>query len=655
MNVLLVVVLSGLLLILAGRVYSGFIARRIGEDPSRATPAVRLNDGRDYVPTPTSIVFAHHFAAIAGAGPILGPVIAVVYGWGPALIWVVGGGILIGAAHDYLATHMAVREGGTSLATVARRYFGRDAFVALTLFLVLALSLVCAAFLNFSAKALVSMLPEARLGLGANQTLFRVVGGKAVIGGIASMSVIVITVFAPLIGWLYLRRKVAVWKCSLLSVLICAVGIVVGLFYPVTLSQNVWIVLLSIYVLLAAGLPVWLFIQSRDFINVHILYIGMGLLVAALVTAGLRGKGSPDPLPAVNVAQGSEALGWMWPFLFITIACGAVSGFHSLCAGGTTCKQLTNEPAVRRIGYYAMLLESFLAVCVIGVMMMGAGRANYIKDVHTYLLTPGTDGNAVLGFAMGVGNVIQMAFGLPIVVGALGGMILLEGFLVTTLDVAVRLMRYLIEEVWKSVFGHYDVFADAKGPPAAETEVRPAGAAGLTAAPTLKADASPVRPIPTSGLFRQLLLALRRYWINSGLAVALTLLFALSGGATALWHIFATSNQLLAAFGLSIAAVWLMRHGKRYWFALIPAVAMLLTTMASMLLLGWGYLRILMSPGSPPPAVVGLAAEVAKKSPWALFLADLVMMALTAYLIYAGLRTFMAAVRLRTVGAVTGD
>ena len=259
----------------------------------RATPAVVKNDGRDYVPTPTPVVFAHHFASIAGAGPILGPVIAIVYGWVPALLWVVIGGVFIGAVHDYLATYMATREGGQSIATIARRLLGKDACVALTILLIVMLALVCATFLNASAVALTSMLPLDRLDLRPDQTLFRVVnkGGseQIVIGGIASMSVVCITLVAPLIGYMYLKRKVAVWKCSVLAMAICAASITFGLFRPVTLPPLAWKLLLSAYVLVAAGVPVWIFLQSRDFINVHILYVGMAALLVTLVVAGLRG------------------------------------------------------------------------------------------------------------------------------------------------------------------------------------------------------------------------------------------------------------------------------------------------------------------------------------------------------------------------------
>ena len=636
MSVLYLLLVAMVVLGGGGWCYSRFLARTVGEDATRTTPAIRLNDGRDFVPTPTPVVFAHHFAAIAGAGPIVGPVIAIIYGWFPAVAWVLVGGVAIGAVHDYLATYITTREGGHSVATIARRLVGNDAFVALTLFLIVRLALVCAAFLNLSAAALTSRLPFTRLDLPASQTLFRVEGQKVVIGGIASMSVIVITAAAPLVGWMYIKRRIRVRYCSLAAIAICAASIFLGLYFPVAFPEQMtlagitckgihcWMLLLSIYVLIAAGAPVWIFLQSRDFINAHILYAGTAALLLTLLVGGASGAGVSDPLPAFNVAQGSAANGPIWPTLFILIACGAVSGFHSLCAGGTTCKQITSERAARNIGYYAMLLESFVAVCVIAAMMMGTGRKDYLSDVYPKLGGFAGEPNAVLGFAMAVGNSAHLALGAPVAWGALAGMVLLEGFLVTTLDAAVRLTRYLFEEVWRTLFGRFDIFAE----PVAEAERKqwkhsepvPAGGDGIPIIPEESmSPPAPAFPIATMGLRRSVLKLLRHYWVNSGLAVAITLAFALTGGQRALWEVFATANQLLAAMVLALAALWLARHGRSVWFALLPAAFMMVTTLASLVLL---LRKFLAAPGQNVT----------------LLTADIVLLCITAYLLFAGAR-----------------
>jgi carbon starvation protein len=626
MTVLLVMLLAGGALLVLGRLYSGYLSREIGEVADRPTPALSRADGRDYVATPTPVVFAHHFASIAGAGPILGPVIAIVYGWLPALIWVVLGGVFLGAVHDYLATYIATREGGQSLATVARRLLGKEAFVAVALFIALVLALVCAAFLNASATALTSMLPFDRIEMSPGQSLFRTVstarGEQVVIGGIASMSVVCITALAPLLGWLYIKKRLNVWLCSALAVGICAVSITIGLFQPITLDPVHWKLLLSVYVLIAAGVPVWIFLQSRDFINVHILYVGMAALLATLVVAGLRGGGSSEPLPAWNLRQGTEALHSFWPFLFITIACGAVSGFHSLCAGGTTCKQVRSERDTRRVGYYAMLLESFLAVCVIAVLLLGATRSGYLSDMHPKLIGSEARGNAVLSFAMAVGNAGRIAWKLPVYVGALAGMVLLEGFLVTTLDTAIRLTRYLLEEVWRTMLGHFDVFAAPISPlDEVELQASPTGAGGIP--PAVKdAAQDESSPIRTRGALRGILLLMRQYWFNSALAVGLMLVFALSGGQKTLWPIFAASNQLLAAMGLSLAAIWLYSQGRKYWFALVPAVIMLATTVTALSMM-----------------LVRFIGQGWQKAP--LVVADVTFLVLTVFLLVRGLRVLV--------------
>jgi len=457
MQVLFFLVGSLAWLAVAGTLYSRVISRALGEDPNRKTPALLINDGRDFVPTRTPVVFAHHFASIAGAGPIIGPVLAMYYGWGPAIAWLLLGGVFIGAVHDYAATFIAVREGGRSIVSLAYKYLGRPAFVMLGLLVVALLAMVCAAFLDASARSLGSMVPAARLDLADPGRWFRIrqINGQeyAIVGGISSMSVVIITACAPFVGYLYLKRRTPVWVCSLLALVICGVGLTIGLLRPVAVSPTVWKMLVSIYLLAASGLPVWMFIQSRDFINVHILYIGIIFLAVSLLGAGISGAEMQIPASNVQAASSLPTLGPVWPAMFVIIACGAVSGFHSLCAGGTTCKQLTSEKAARQVGYFAMLLETFLAVCVVGALVVGMSLTDYARIVHPEALGLMKKGNAVLGFGVAVGNTAHKGLGLPRAIGIVGAMLMLEGFLITTLDTAVRLTRYLLEEIWAALFG----------------------------------------------------------------------------------------------------------------------------------------------------------------------------------------------------------
>jgi carbon starvation protein len=315
-------------------------------------------------------------------------------------------------------------------------------------------------------------------------------------------------------------------------------------------------------------------------------------------------------------------LGWLWPGLFITIACGAVSGFHSLCAGGTTCKQLKTESATRVIGYWGMLLEALLAVTVIGVLLLGTTRAFYMDDVFPV----GKDNNPVLGFAFAVGRAGYGAFGLPIAVGALAGMLLLEGFVITTLDTAVRLNRYLIEEIWQEFFGRFDVFADRKAKlEAAEV----GGSCGIPSEMELPTTRPSAPPIVTHGAWRGFLCFLRFYWVNSGLAVALMLWMAFSGSILQLWKLFATSNQLLAAFVLGIGSIWLLRNGRKVWYVVVPALFMLATTFTNLVILFSKFM----------PHMTAASQAMGNRT---LFVADGILLALTTYLAIMGARELLA-------------
>lgn len=593
MNVL--VVLAGAVAVLAvvGRLYSRRLSRVLGEDDRQVAPSVVINDGRDYVPTRTPIVFGHHFAAIAGAGPIVGPILAMYYGWVPVLAWLLIGGLFIGAVHDYAVVHVAMREGGRSLVHIARRYLGKTAFVMMGFMIATLLGMVCASFLDLSAQTLISQVPVEKLGLADPGKWFRVVEVKpdaqqkaaqqaiqtmdvvsreasqaargtsgtlvqrvAMVGGVSSMSVIVITLFAPLVGYLYIKRQISVWLASVFSVAICVLSIVVGLYFPVQMQGDHWKWLIAGYVLLASGIPVWMLIQSRDFINVHILYVGIAFIVAALVAAGLQG--ATLQMPTFNVAEASQVkeLGPMWPVLFITIACGAVSGFHALCAGGTTCKQLTSERAARRVGYFAMLLETLLAVCVVGCIAVGLSKVNYQALVYPATLgLPARSGGAVLAFGQAVGNTAHLGLGAPTALGIVGGMLMLEGFLLTTLDTAVRLTRYILEEIW---------------------------AALLEGRESAGGDAVAV-PVPPQAWTLPWLL--RHYWFNSALAVGLMMLLSLTNSYQAIWGLFASGNQLLAALALLLTSVWLLNRGKEFLYTLVPGLFVLVTTLFMLLYL----------------------------------------------------------------------
>ena len=542
MNVLLLLVLSAMAFAAAGRFYSARVARRLGEDPSRPTPAVTVNDGRDYVPTRTYVVFAHHFSAIAGAGPILGPTMALLYGFVPAWLWVVLGGIFIGAVHDYATLFISMREGGKSMAEVARKTLGPRGFNLFIAFTIIMIVLVTSSFLSATSISLTSLWPLAKIGVREGETFLKTVVRDGVvmgrIGGIASMSVIVITLCAPLLGWLMTKKGLKTLPSYALASAICVGSVLLGIAYPVTLAPTVWMLIISVYVLFAAGAPVWFILQPRDFINVQILYGGVLLMVASLLGTGLGGL--RVSAPALNLQEGVQHLGLIWPMMFCIVACGAISGFHSLVAGGTTGKQLAKETAARKVGYNAMLLESLLAVCV----LLAIGAAMSFGDYKSIVwpMDPAVKSNPILGFSLAAGQLFHRGLGIPVALGTVFGILLVEGFVITTLDAAVRLNRYLLEELWAMLFGRV---------------------------PAL----------------------LRHYWFNSGVSVALMWGLAYSNAFSALWPIFGTANQLLAALSLLAVSSWLLLRKKKALITLVPAVFMFVTTLASLGILMAGYLK----------------------------------------------------------------
>jgi len=541
MNVLIPLAAGGILLLLASRFYGGFLARWLGLDAKRPTPAVAREDGRDFVPTRLHVLFAHHFSAIAGAGPILGPTMALLYGYAPGWFWIIFGGIFFGAAHDLAALFVSVRSGGRSMAEIARATLGKAGFTLFILFSLVLIVLVTSAFLAATSISLTSMWPLAKLGLAADQTLLRTVAGPkgetlGVIGGIASTSVVIITLCSPLLGWLIYRRRTATLPSYAIASVICAVSIAIGFALPIRLDPHVWMLVLSAYVLFAAGVPVWLILQPRDFINVQILYVGIALLVSALISGGARGLALAAP--ASNIAEGTAKLGLIWPMLFITIACGAISGFHCMVASGTSAKQVASERDIKRIGYDAMLLESLLALCVLVAVGATLDFGDYKSIV--FPAAAGAKSNPILAFSLAAGRLFETGLGIPTAYGTVFGILLVEGFVITTLDAAVRLNRYLFEELWEILFG--------KG------------------------------RVPR---------AMRHPWFNSGLSVLLMLFLAWTNAFAAIWPIFGSANQLLAALSLIAASAWLAtRGGKRFpGYTLVPAVAMLVTTVVSLVIL----------------------------------------------------------------------
>jgi len=461
--------------------------------------------------------------------------VGLIFGFAPVWLWIILGTVLIGAVHDYSVLLASMREKGRSIAEIAEKTLGRTGFLLFIGFTIIMLLMVTSVFLTLTTTALASKYPVEFFGGGDLGIRTVVENGVtyAVIGGIASTSVIVITCCAPLVGYLLYKRGVSAYVMAIVAIVICAISIEIGLMFPIKIDSFLWMVILSIYTIFAAGVPVWVVLQPRDFTNSFLLYGGViGMLIGTVV---LGFQGAVVNAPMLNLEVGAQHLGYVWPILFITVACGAISGFHALVAGGTTAKQVNYEkPDARIVAYGGMSLEALLAVMVIITLGCGIGYDQLCNIV--FPADVAVKSNPVLAFALGVGGLLNKAVGLPVVYGTVFGILMVEGFVVTTLDTAVRLNRYLFEELWHMLF----------------------------------------KKVPK---------VLNTYIFNSMLCVALMFILAYFNAFKQLWNLFGAANQLLAALSLITVSIWLLKKGKKYLFALIPGAFMLITTIVSLVLI----------------------------------------------------------------------
>ncbi|MFC1669315.1 carbon starvation protein A [Spirochaetota bacterium] len=536
MNVLLIMVISLVVLYLGYRFYARWIEKIFDVDEKNITPAVEIDDGVDYVPTRKFVVFGHHFASIAGGGPIVGPCVGLIFGFVPIWLWLLIGTIFIGAVHDFSALLASIREKGQSMAELAEKTMGKTGFLLFIGFTIIMLLMVTSVFLTLTTTALSSKYPvtffTSAQSLGI-QTVVEKGITYAVVGGIASTSVIIITLCSPIIGYLLYKKNINNIIMTIIAIAVCFISIQIGLAFPIKIDAMPWMVILSIYTIIAAGIPVWIILQPRDFTNSFLLYGGVTAMVVGIFIMGF--KGATINAPAFNVSMGSMKLGYIWPILFITVACGAISGFHSLVAGGTTSKQISKEkPDARTVGYGGMVLEAILALGVIIAIGVGLKFDKFCMLV--FPVEAGIKSNPVLAFALGMGGLLNKSVGLPVIYGSIFGILMVEGFVVTTLDTAVRLNRYLLEELWRMLF----------------------------------------KKVPK---------ILNTYLFNSFICVAFMFILAYFNAFKQLWKLFGAANQMLAALTLITVSLWLLKKGKKYMFALIPGIFMLITTVASLIFL----------------------------------------------------------------------
>jgi len=524
---LLIIIVTFVGYLIAYHTYGRFLANRIFKLDARAkVPSREKADGVDYVPTRKGIIFGHHYTSIAGTGPIVGPAIGIIWGWVPALIWVFVGSIVMGAVHDLGAVVMSLRNEGKSIAEIVGKFINRRVrtlcflIVFLELWIVIAIfGLVIAVLFDMYAQAVWPIWMELPIAIA--------------------------------LGYMIYKGRVPVALATAFAVFAMYITVVQGHFMPLAMpslfgmpATGVWTVILLVYAYFASTLPVTALLQPRDYMNSWQLFIAMGLLLAGAVGSALTAN-MLIVAPAFNLSpKGAPPI---FPFLFVTIACGAISGFHSLVGSGTSSKQISNERDALFVGYGSMLLEGTLAVLVIIAVAAGIGMAYELADGTTlsgaaawdahYATWAGAAGLPAKVGAVVVGSANMMStIGIPMGLGVVIMGVFIASFAGTTLDTATRIQRYVISEI-----------------------------------------ASDFR-IPAVG----------NRWLATAIAVVTAGILAFStgeagAGAMVLWPMFGAVNQLLAALALLLVTLYLKRKGGlKYLVTGIPCVFVLLVTTLAM-------------------------------------------------------------------------
>ena len=521
MNAVVILLVGIVILVLGYIFYGGWLAKQWGVDPKRTTPAHELEDGNDYVPAKAPVLMGHHFSSIAGAGPINGPIQAAVFGWVPVMLWVLIGGIFFGAVHDFGALFASVRNKGQSIGEVIAESIGSRAKKLFLTFSYLTLILVVAAFASIVANTFKATYTES----GALDEV-----ASAANASTAMISILFI-VIAIIFGMMVYRRNASLVVSTVVGVAAIVVCMIVGYnWHPIYLNGSTWMVIVGIYIAVASVTPVWILLQPRDYLSSFLLY---GMMIIAVV--GIVGAHPTLSIPAftgfIDKAEygSGVSLGSMFPALFVTIACGAISGFHSLVGSGTTAKQLDKESDAQPIAYGGMLIECALAL--ISLCAVGYIWSEYVPNGIT---TP----TAV--FATGIS---RMCATIPFLAGAedvIYAMLILavSAFCLTSLDTATRLARYMFQEFWLEPG---QTWKDATG--------------------------------------------FKRVLTNPYVATLITVVLGIALGMTGyakIWALFGAANQLLAALGLLAVAAWLGTMGKNNKMFLFPMAFMLVVTIVSL-------------------------------------------------------------------------
>ncbi|NVM01857.1 MAG: carbon starvation protein A [Candidatus Helarchaeota archaeon] len=510
MNAIFLVIFSLFCFYLSIRYYGRFLDNKIFDmNSNEPTPAHRFRDGMDYVPTAKPVLFGHHFTSIAGASPIVGPAIAVIWGWIPAVLWIVLGSIFMGAVHDFGSLSISVKHDGSSIGNTAADIIKKRART-LFLFIVFFLIFFVLAVFAYIIATLFVQYPTTVIPINAQ------------------------IIIAIIVGYLFYRKKIKILIPSLIALLFLYFFIWVGIKFPISIPPmlgisplQIWIILLMIYSFIASVLPVWVLLQPRDYINSHQLIVGLSLMFIGVFVVNPK-------IVAPAVQASPEGAPLIIPFLFVTIACGAISGFHSLVSSGTTSKQLNKMIDGRTIGYGGMILEGCLALMALVAVSAGfSSRADWLTHYASW--SQANSMGAKIGAFLIGGSRFLSALGIPEEFGVSLIGVLVIAFAATTLDTACRIQRYIISEIGKS----YNIKL------------------------------------------------IQNRYLASGIAASSALALALikggGEGGLILWPLFGATNQLISGLALFVITVYLYKKGKPVIYTLIPMIFIALISTASMI------------------------------------------------------------------------
>ena len=515
MNGLMILIIAIVVLLAAYLIYGRYLARTWGIDPKAKTPAYELQDGVDYVPADTNVVFGHQFASIAGAAAINGPIQASVFGWVPVLLWILLGGVFFGAVQDFAAMYASVKNKGRTIGYIIESYIGKTGKKLFLLFCWLFSILVVAAFVDIVAgtfNGFQTAADGALTPIPAN-------------GSVATTSMIFI-VEAVALGFLLRYGKLNKWANTAIALIMLVAAIALGLALPLYLSLGTWHILVFVYVLIASVTPVWALLQPRDYLNSYLL---VAMIVAAVI--GVFAARPDVNLPAFSgfTVNGQT----LFPFLFVTIACGAVSGFHSLVSSGTASKQIKNEKSMLPVSFGAMLMESMLAVIALIAV------ASFSSSAETAALGYTTPSQI---FAGGVANFLTI-MGLPQDVVFTLINLSVSAFALTSLDSVARVGRLSFQELFL------------------DESIR-------------DEDMGPVRKLLTNKYFATVLTLVLAYFLTQV-------------GYDSIWPLFGASNQLLSALAFLACAVFLKRTKRKSFMLWVPLFTMSAVTFTALVITIW--------------------------------------------------------------------